>query len=87
MVHDRLKALLEQLHNELEKTDQLDASTRSQVEAAAADLDDLLARKKVGESADDDETLHDKLLELEVEHPRVAAILGEAADLLSKLGI
>ena len=87
MSHEKLSALLAQLHDELRQAEHLDADTRSQLEEAAAELDTFLAAAKTTDEHGAFETIRDRLLSLEVEHPRVAAIVGEAADLISKLGV
>ena len=86
MVQKRLTALLEELNGELERTDQLDPGTRKQIEAAAQELDALLSNEP-SRAQDDHRSLQDRLLSFEVEHPRIAAIFGEAAELLARLGV
>ena len=87
MTQDKLRALLDELHKELEKADHLDPSTRSHVEAAAGELLAALARDETEDSQGAFDALRERLLSLEVEHPRVSAIIGEAADTISKLGV
>jgi ferritin-like protein len=87
MVQERLTALLAELHEELEKEQQLDAAARAQLEGAAAELNEFLTKAAASEEHGAFEALQERLLNLEVEHPRVAAIIGETAELISKLGV
>ena len=87
MTQDKLKALLDELHKELEQAEHLDPDTRSHVENAASELIAVLAREDAAETHGAFDALRERLLSLEVEHPRVSAILGEAADTISKLGV
>lgn len=87
MTQDKLKLLLDELHKELEQADHLDADTRAHVEAAAGELIAVLAREDAADTHGAFQTLRARLLSLEVEHPRVSAIIGEAADTISKLGV
>lgn len=87
MVQEKLTALLEELHAELEKEQTLDETERAQLEAAAAELNEVLSRAADDKESGAFESLRDRLLNLEVEHPRVAAIIGETAELISKLGV
>ncbi len=87
MVQEKITKLLDELQDELEQAQHLDAATRSQVEEAAAELNEFLSREPEDEEQGAFESLRDRLLNLEVEHPRLAAIIGETADLISKLGV
>ena len=87
MVQERLTKLLEDLHTELEQADHLDDATRAQIAEAAAELNEVLTRPADSEEQHAFDSLQDRLLSLEVEHPRVAAIIGETAELISKLGV
>ncbi|MGD2168149.1 MAG: DUF4404 family protein [Gammaproteobacteria bacterium] len=87
MVQKRLTRLLEELRDELEKAENIDDATRSQIEDAAMELNEFLGRDDDDAERGGFESLQDRLLSLEVEHPRVAAIVGETADLISKLGV
>ncbi len=87
MVQERLTRLLAELHEELEKEQQLDDAARAQVEAAAEELNEFLTKAAESEEHTAFEALQERLLNLEVEHPRVAAIIGETAELISKLGV
>lgn len=85
MVRKRLTELLDELHAQLEDTDQISADTRERLQTVSADVRELLARET--EDGEDQSTLRDRLLSLEVEHPRLAAIIGETAELISRLGV
>jgi len=87
MVHKRITTLLRELQTELESAEQLDAETRAQIEDTAAELDEFLAEQDRRDEEGAFDALHKRLLSLEVEHPRVSAIIGETAELFSKLGV
>ena len=83
----RLTELLDELKQELEQTDDLDDATAERLEEVADALDDYLAEHEAESEPGVLDTMRNKLLELELEHPRIAAITGETAELLSKLGL
>jgi len=83
MSRKRIRELLRELGEELDRTDDLDTDTR----ATLAGIGDKLA----GSESDDDDTLRDNVRELEsrfaASHPTAERIAREIADLLSKMGI
>jgi hypothetical protein len=86
----RLKNLLKELHAELDGADSMDVASRDQLVALAKDIEDTLGVdvSAVDDSdGSDDSPLSKAALEFETDHPRVAGILGQIADTLSKLGI
>jgi hypothetical protein len=87
MVRQRLTELLGELQDEFEKADDIDPATRAQLEEVAADLDEYLGRDEEEDEQGIVETLREKLLNLEVEHRRLATIVGETLDMLARLGV
>lgn len=83
MSRKRIRELLRELGEELDRTDDLDKDTRATLES----IGDSLA----GSDTDDDDTLRDNVRELEsrfaASHPTAERIAREIADLLSKMGI
>jgi len=86
-VRKRLTELLDELKQELDRTDDLDAATQAQLEDVADALDEYLAEHEAEAEPGVLDAMHRKLLKLEVEHPRIAAITGETVELISKLGV
>ncbi len=83
MSKKRIRKLLEELGEELDRTDDLDADTRDTLAGIGV---------RLGEAGtDDDDTLRDNVRELEsrfaASHPTAERIAREIADLLSKMGI
>jgi hypothetical protein len=87
MVRQRLSELLEELQQEFEKADDIDPATRAQIEEVAAELDELLGREEDEPEQGIIETLREKLLNVEIEHRRLATIVGETLDMLARLGV
>jgi hypothetical protein len=87
MVRQRLTELLGELQQEFDKADDIDPATRAQLEEVAADLDDFLGKDDDEDDQGIVETLREKLLNLEVEHRRLATIVGETLDMLARLGV
>ena len=81
----RLHELLEELHGELQNSDALDDAARQELRTLAGEIEDAVGEDSVAESAM--QRVEDVTLEFEAEHPRIAGILGNIADTLSKLGI
>jgi len=87
MKNDRLKELLARVHDELEGAD-VDADTRSMLEALDADIHDLLERD--GDIAAERPVLEQAgLLEARfaTEHPVAERFMREIIDTLVKLGV
>lgn len=81
----RLQKLLHELHTELDNPEAIDAESRRQLQGLADDIQ--AAIDSAGEAESDGNELQRAVLEFETEHPRIAGILGQIADALSKLGI
>jgi len=87
MSNDRIKSLLESLQREMQSTD-LDAETRSMIEALDADIDDLLNPDT--ESSDNESVIEDaKLLEARfaAEHPVAERFIREIVETLGRIGV
>jgi hypothetical protein len=86
---ERLKALLADLHRELNDARGLDADARRLLDEVRTDIS-----RVAGADAGSDAPaaglkgrLDEAILALEARHPRLAATLGELADTLGRLGI
>ena len=87
MVRQRLTELLEELHEEFAKAKDIDPATRAQIEEVAAELDEYLGKDEGEHEHGFIEKLREKLVDLEVEHRRLATIVNETLDLLARLGV
>jgi polyhydroxyalkanoate synthesis regulator phasin len=87
MVRQRLTELLEELHEEFEKSQDIDPATRAQLQEVADELDEFLGKEDDEHEQGIIERLRERLLNLEVEHRRVSTIIGETLDLLARLGV
>ncbi|MCC7488039.1 MAG: DUF4404 family protein [Gammaproteobacteria bacterium] len=83
----RLQALLAELHRELAGTGSLDAESRRLLDQVLQDVRRLAADEPAPADAGDAGQLEQAALRLEAGHPRLAALLGQIADTLAKLGI
>lgn len=88
MSDDRLHAVLKQLRAEVEQLGTRDPTGRARLQALIEDLEGQLdaAPDETGQ-ADLLDSLPDTLRQLEVEYPRLTAILGRVASTLSSMGI
>ena len=86
-----LQQHLTELHTELASASELDPALRRQLRDVAADIEALLGEEAADEQTSTADQLRQRLrqatVEFEAEHPRFAAILGDLADTLTKLGI
>ncbi|HEX7082014.1 MAG TPA: DUF4404 family protein [Gammaproteobacteria bacterium] len=86
MANDELKRHLGRLHDELAAAKTLDAETRAQLEAVAADIERTLeGRHEAPHSVR--ERIERVTLRFEAEHPRLAGVLSEVTDALAKIGV
>ena len=88
MDRERARRLLEALRQELAEAGDLDPSLRASLDRLAAQV----GAAADGPVADRPEAsllteLEERALRIESEHPRLAAVLGQIADTLGKLGI
>ncbi|MFO1355204.1 MAG: DUF4404 family protein [Gammaproteobacteria bacterium] len=85
MDKDRLQALLAELHRELAGAGPLDPESRRLLDQVLQDVRQLAADQPA--RAGDAGQFAQAALRLEASHPRLAALLGQVADSLAKLGI
>jgi len=85
---DRIRATLSELETELGSPDSLDDETREELAAAAAEIAAALRRGKRSEKTRQAEnSLQDRLVEFEAQHPQLAGIVTRLIDGLGQLGI
>lgn len=86
-----LEQRLSELHNELASASQLDPQLRALAKDVAGDIEKLLAEEsdRAERSAADElrERVQQATVDFEAEHPRLAHVLNDLADTLTKLGI
>lgn len=88
MSQDELKALLQQLHDELSKTDTLDDDAQSLLAAVVQDIQTVLGDEpKEDESHGLVDRLKDATDDFEDDHPTLTKTVGQIIDALSRLGI
>jgi hypothetical protein len=87
----RLQATLAELHQELAEAGTLDAESRALLQAMAqeirASLDGATGALQPPPADSVVDRLRTTALRLEVEHPRVAAVIGRLLDTLASVGI
>ena len=90
MEKDRLREDLERLHQELARSESVDAVARGLLTDVLHDIEAILEHSEP-ETAVADESLIDRLREttshFEKSHPTLTELVGRIADLLSRLGI
>jgi len=86
MTDQKLPELLQQLHDELERTESVDEDGREMLRHLSDDI-----QKFIDPAEDDDETLlariQDAIDHFEVEHPTITAALSQVLNTLSNAGI
>lgn len=89
MAKERLRELVDSLHNELERTARLDAEGRNLLRELTGDIEELAGHADPSVDTRDSaaERVESAAVRLEAEHPRLAGILGEIVDALGHLGI
>jgi hypothetical protein len=87
MSNDKIRDLLEKLHEEVQKTE-LDADARSSLRELDSDIHQLLDSGNVAPSADS-VVEQAKLLEARfaVDHPTAERVMREVIDMLAKIGV
>jgi hypothetical protein len=85
----RLRELLEKLHDELQRTEATDEAGRERLRYLEADIRTLLQRSD--ENADDDETIRERFQEsidhFEATHPQLTLMISQISTILSNAGI
>ena len=90
MSDENLRKLLEQLHDELERTKSVDERGNELLRHLNADIRDLLQRSEEGQELSDDsmlERLQDSIDHFEDTHPTLTLTLSEMMRILSNAGI
>ena len=88
MTDNKLSKLLEQLHNELDSTEDVDEKGRELLRALNADIEELLERSEGGQSDDSLlERLQESIDQFEVTHPTLTSALSHIMTALSNAGI
>ena len=86
MTDQKLPELLQQLHDELEKTESVDEEGREMLAHLNADI-----RKFIDPTEEDDDTIFDRIRDaidrFEVEYPAITAALSQILNTLSNAGI
>ena len=86
MTDQNLRELLEQLHNELERTNSVDEKGREMLSHINVDI-----QKFLDPSEEDDDTLFDRIQDaidhFEVDHPAITSALSQILNALSNAGI
>ena len=89
MPDDSLKQTLTRLHAELSRSEALDADTRALLEQVLQDIGSLLETSSQEPHTPDSlvERLRQAAADFEDSHPALTAVVGEVADVLSRMGI
>ena len=85
-MNDKLDALLEQVHAELQKADNLDADSLALLRELEEDVQSLLKKSEV-ETPSIIERMRKAVERFEVEHPTLTTLLSEVSTILSNAGI
>lgn len=89
MPEQKLRQLVENLHDELDRTDSVDDESRAMLQELTGDIDQLVAQDEMAteQRADTAQQVQEAAARFESEHPRLATVLSEIVDTLVKLGI
>ena len=90
MTDENLRRLLEQLHDELERTESVDEKGDELLRHLDSDIHAFLKRSgRAGEESDEGmiERVQDAIDHFEVTHPRITQMLSEMMTILSNAGI
>lgn len=83
----RLREEVERLHEELSRSESLDAESRERLAQLAQDIESALERAEGEEAGGLAERLREATARFEESHPALTAVVGRIADQLSRLGI
>lgn len=90
MKRAELLRTLEALHRDLSEADKVDPEAERLLRTVTADIERLLDERQET-PADDPKSLSSKLeslvLSWEADHPKIARLIGQAADALANIGI
>ena len=84
---DKLDALLEQVHAELQKVDKVDADSLKLLQDLEQDVQSLLKKADAIETPSIQERIQKAVEQFEVEHPIFTTLLSEISTILSNAGI
>ena len=87
MTNNKIQELLEQLHEEIHKTEALDEKGREMLEHLTSDIKVLLSGGIVKPEESLVERLQDSIDHFEIEHPNLTMALSEMMKILSNAGI
>lgn len=89
MDNQKLRELLERLHNELEHLEATDEAGRERLRHLDADIRSLLARSDEGVETDEPmlERLQESIDHFEMSHPQLTMMLSQMMTILSNAGI
>jgi len=91
MPNKALREQLSELHGELASAAKLDPELRAMLREVARDIEKVLEQQDAQDQPTGTDPLQDRIqqatVNFEAEHPRLARILGDLADTLTKLGI
>lgn len=90
MSDENLRRLLEQLRDELERTESVDEKGDALLRHVDSDIHDLLKRSgRGGDTSDENvvQRVQDAIDHFEVTHPRITQMLSEMMRILSNAGI
>jgi hypothetical protein len=85
---EKLRNTLAELERELASVDSLDDEARERLADAAAEIAATLRRgRRTEETSQAEESLKDRLVDFEAQHPQIAILVGRVLDGLANLGI
>ena len=87
MSNEKLRELLEQLHNELDQTESVDERGDELLRHLNRDISNLLERSRLETRESMLERLQDTIDHFEVTHPTLTKTLSEMMTILSNAGI
>ncbi len=87
MTDSRLRRQLQKLHDEIEKTDKVDAAGRTMLRDLDGHIRELLARSEVTPRPGFVDGLEKAVRHFEVTHPTLTAALSDLLSALSNAGI
>jgi len=91
MPEKALQQHLADLHDELAAASDLDPALRRQLREVADEIETLLGAPPTAPTSPEEGQLQERIrlatVEFEAEHPRLARVMSDVADTLTKLGI
>ena len=89
MAREKLRRLIDSLHDELDSSETLDDQSKVLLQQLIKDIDGIAAGDAATSDAGEADAgqVETAALKFESEHPKLSMILGEIMDTLGKLGI